>query len=135
MAVDEMAFIEEGAAVVGMAGVIAAILLSPKSGKETRDSIKAHLVEIKDKLVARLKTLEDFTQDGYDEIVGSLITEYEAAEKIPANEAREIEADLRDGYEAIRKTVCEHGCGSQVGTKPAAKPAHPRTARPAKSKG
>jgi gas vesicle protein len=128
---NKMTFIE-GTAVGAVAGVIATLLLAPKSGKKTRDDIKAHLLEIKDKLVAQLETLEAFTQDRYDEIVKTLIAEYEAAQKIPADEAREIEADLRDGYEAIRQTVCEHACGRHAAAK--TKPTRAKTAKPAKPK-
>ena len=98
----------EGFAVGAVAGAIAGILLAPKSGKETRDDIKAELVEIKDKLVEHLEALEEFTQEKYDEVVKTVVAEYTAAKKLPAETAKELETSLRDGYEAIRQTIHEH---------------------------
>ena len=98
----------EGIAVGAVAGAIAALLLAPKSGQETRDKIKEELMEIKDKIVKQLETMEDFTQEKYEEVVKAVIAEYKAAKKVTADEAKELEADLRDGYETIRQTIHEH---------------------------
>lgn len=104
---DKKAFIE-GIAVGAVAGAIAGLMLAPKSGQETRDEIKGYLLEIKDKIVERLEALEDFTQQKYEEVVKSVIAEYETAKKITVDEAKEIETRLRDGYEAIKGTVHDH---------------------------
>ena len=69
----------EGIAVGAVAGAIAGLLLAPKSGKETRDEIKADLLEVKDTIVAKLEALEDFTrgevrrgrQDRHRRVLGS----------------------------------------------------------------
>ena len=98
----------EGIAVGAVAGAIAGVLLAPKSGKETREDIKAELVEINDKLVERLEALEEFTQEKYDEIVQALVAEVAAAKKLPAETTKELETSLRDCYEAIRQTIHEH---------------------------
>jgi gas vesicle protein len=98
----------EGIAVGAVAGAIAGILLAPKSGKETRDDVKAELVEVKDKLVERLEALEEFTQEKYDEVVRTLVAEVAAAKKLPAQTVKELEASLRDCYEALRQTIHEH---------------------------
>ena len=98
----------EGIAVGAVAGAIAGLLLAPKSGQEPRDEITADLTEIKDKVVARLEALEDCTEAKYQEVVKAVVAEYSAAKKITADEAKELEARLHDGYEAIRKTVREH---------------------------
>ena len=100
----------EGIGIGAVAGAIAALLLAPKSGQETRDEIKAHLEDIKDAIVKRLQDAGEFTQEKYDEIVKAVIAEYEAAKKITADEAKDIEARLRAGYEGIREMVCKHAC-------------------------
>jgi gas vesicle protein len=110
----------EGIAVGAVAGVIATLLLASKSGKETRDEIRAHLEEIKDALVKQLEAAGEMSQAKYDEIVVSLVGEYETAKKITAEEAKEIETRLREGYEAIKETACQ-ACTEQ---KPAPKPHH-----------
>jgi gas vesicle protein len=109
---DKKTFIE-GVAVGAVAGAIAGLLLTPKSGQETRDEIKADLVEIRGKIVARLEALEEFTQGKYEEITKAVIAEYLAAKQITADEANELEARLRGGYEAVRQTVHEHTAASE----------------------
>ena len=101
----------EGVAVGAVAGAIAALLLAPKSGKETREDIVAHLEDIKDTLVQRLQDAGEFTQAKYDEVVQAVVAEYETAKKITADEAKEIQAKLRAGYESIKETACQHVCG------------------------
>ena len=114
---DKQSFIEGlvvGAVVGGVAGAIAAILLAPKSGKETRDAIKANLEEIKDKIAAEFGKAGEFTKKKYQEVLKAVIAEYEAAEKITVAEAREIEARLRGGYEALKGRAHEHACGDEA---------------------
>ena len=97
----------EGIAVGAVAGALAGLLLAPKSGQESRDEIKGELMEIKDKIVEQLKTLGDFTQEQYEEVVTAVIAEYSAAKKLTLGQANELEASLWDGYEAIRQTIHE----------------------------
>jgi gas vesicle protein len=103
----------EGIAIGAVAGVIAGLLLARKSGKETRDEIMADLVEIKDNIAKRVEALEDLTQEKYEEVVRAAVREYTAAEKITLDQAQELEAKLRDGYEAVRKTIHEHTAPSK----------------------
>lgn len=65
-------------------------------------------MEIKDQIVERLAKLEDITQEKYEEVVKAVIADYSAAKKITADQAKELETTLRDGYEAIRQTVHKH---------------------------
>ncbi len=109
---DKATFIE-GIAVGTVAGVIATILLAPKSGKETRDEIKGHLEEIRDRIAQQLENTEKLTRVKYEELVRAVVAEYEAARKITVEEAKEIEARLHDGYEAIKETVQRHACGGE----------------------
>ena len=111
----------EGLAIGAVAGVVAGLLLAPKSGQETRDEIQAELHEMKDEIVARLGTLEDFTREKYEEIVQAVLAEYAAAGKIPANQAEELEAQLREGYEAVRQTIHEHTGVRKVAAQPGRK--------------
>jgi len=103
----------EGVVIGAVAGAIAAILLAPKSGKATRDEIKAHLEEIRDKIAQQLAKTGKLTKAKYQEVVRAVIAEYEAARKITVEEAKEIEARLHDGYEAVKATVHRHAGGEQ----------------------
>ncbi len=91
-----------------MAGVIAGLLPARRSGQETRDEVKADLVELRDKIVARLQTLEDLAQQRYEEVVTAVISDYSAAKQLTADQAEELASKLRGGYETIRQTVHEH---------------------------
>jgi len=120
----------EGIAVGAVAGAIAGLLLGSQAGQERREEMQAELAELKDTLVERFQTLKDFTQDKYEEVVTAVLAEYLAAQKIPADQARELEATLREGYAAIHQTICEHACGSEPVAKPAVKRSHRRKAPP-----
>lgn len=98
----------EGIAIGAVAGAIATILLAPKSGKETREEIKAHMDEIKDGIIKRLEEAGEFSKEKYEEIVTAVLGEYEAAKKITLEEAKDIEASLHEGYETIKATIHEH---------------------------
>ena len=114
---DRQSFIEGlvvGAVVGGVAGAIAALLLAPRSGEETRDAIQADLEEIKHKLAAELGKVGEFTKKKYQEVLKAILAEYEAAERITVAEAREIEARLREGYEALKGRAHEHACGDEA---------------------
>ncbi len=104
---DKATFIE-GTAVGAVAGVIAGLLPARRFGQETRDEVKADLVELRDKTVARLQTLEHLTQQKCEEVVTAVISGYSAAERLTVDQAKEREAKLRGGYEDILQTVHEH---------------------------
>jgi gas vesicle protein len=107
----------EGLALGAVAGAIAGLLLTPKSGEETRDEIQTELHELKDQIVARLQTLEDFTQAKYDQTIKIVLAEYAAAHRLPAEQAEELETRLRAGYETVRQTIHEHtGARTQAAT-------------------
>ena len=62
-------------------------------------------MEIKDTIHERLATLGDFTQEKYEEVVKAVVGEYEAAKKVTAAEAKELEIKLRVEYELARREI------------------------------
>jgi gas vesicle protein len=125
----------EGIAIGAVTGTIATILLAAKSGKDTRKEIKAHLAEIKDKLVEELVAAGDFPQKKYDEAVKAVVGEYKTAKKITGKEAKDLQAKLQDGYATIKETVARHApVISPAPAKPAAKPVAKAAAKPAAKK-
>ena len=62
-------------------------------------------MEIQDKIHERLATLGDFTQEKYEEVVKAVVAEYEAAKKVTAAEAKELEIKLRVEYELARREI------------------------------
>ena len=69
---------------------------------------REELMEIKDKIHERLATLGDFTQEKYEEVVKAVVAEYEAAKKVTAAEAKELEIKLRVEYELARREIHKH---------------------------
>ena len=86
---DKATFIE-GTAVGAVAGVIVGLLPARRFGQETRDEVKADLVELRDKTVARLQTLEHLTQQKCEEVVTAVISGYSAAERLTATRRRSV---------------------------------------------
>jgi len=100
----------EGIAIGAAAGVVATLLLAPKSGKETREGIKQYLGEIKDKVVAELAKAGDFTKEQYDGVVQAVVSEYEQAKKITVDEAKDIGLQLQDGFASVKDALCKRAC-------------------------
>jgi gas vesicle protein len=103
----------EGIAIGAVAGAVATVLLAPKSGRGTRDEIKAHLDGIRDKIARQLGNTGKLTKGKYEEVVRAVIAEYETGKTITVEEAKKIEARLHDGYEAVKATVRRHAGGEQ----------------------
>jgi gas vesicle protein len=85
-------------------GVVAGILMAPKSGKETREEIKRYYEEISDRISEELARMKEVTRDTYDQVVSSVVLSYQEARKITAREAELIKQTLADGFEKIRRT-------------------------------
>jgi len=83
-------------------GVVAGILLAPKSGRETREEIKKIYAEITDRITEELARLKEVTRDAYNEVVHSVVNAYVQAKQITTMEAEQIIAELKDGYDKIR---------------------------------
>ena len=93
------------ASIGALAGVIAGILLAPKSGKETRADISNYIHEMKDEIADELGTVGNVTKEAYNGIVDKIVKVYETAKKITAEDADDIRKKLDDNYGAITKTI------------------------------
>ncbi|RPI98863.1 MAG: YtxH domain-containing protein [Candidatus Aminicenantes bacterium] len=85
-------------------GLLAGLLVAPKSGKETRDNIKKHYEEITDRICDEVSRMKAITKETYAEVVGAVVCGFEEARKITAEEAVEIKEELKKGFEEIRKS-------------------------------
>ena len=92
-------------AIGAIAGAVAGILLAPKSGKETRADIAKHVHEMKDKIAEELDKAGDFTMDTYKDAVKKVVGTYEKGKKITAKQAKEIQDDLEENFEAVKKVA------------------------------
>lgn len=83
-------------------GLMAGLLVAPRSGKETRENIKKHYEEISDRISEELSRMKDVTQETYAQVVGAVVDGFTEAKKITADEATAIKAELKKGFEEIR---------------------------------
>jgi len=85
-------------------GLMAGLLVAPRSGKATRDNIKRHYEEISDRISDELSRIKDITQETYTQVVGAVVHGFVEAKKITADEAAEIKNELKKGFEEIQKS-------------------------------
>jgi len=71
------------------------------------EEIQTRLDEIKTKIATQMAAASELTEEEYDDVAKAVVAEYESAKKITLSEAREIEANLRGGFEALRATIHE----------------------------
>lgn len=88
-------------------GVLAGMLLAPKSGKKLREDAKKYYQEISDRISEELSKMKVVTRDTYDQIVNSAVAVYQDTKKITAREAEQIKKKLKEGYAKIAKTHTE----------------------------
>lgn len=85
-------------------GLLAGLLVAPRSGKETRDNLKKHYEEITDRICEELGRLKTITRETYTEVVGAVVRGFEEAKKITSEEAVAIKAELKKGFDEVRKS-------------------------------
>ena len=94
-----------GLAVGAIAGAVAGILLAPKSGKETRADIANYVHEMKDKIADEIDKAGDFTKDTYNAAIKKVVGTYEKGKKITASQAKEIQKDLEENFDKVKKVA------------------------------
>jgi gas vesicle protein len=85
-----------------LAGVITGILIAPKPGRNTKESIRRYYFEMKDKILESLAQIKDITKETYDNIVNTVVKGYEEAKVITSEEAAQIRHELKSGYGRIK---------------------------------
>lgn len=88
-------------------GAMAGVLFSPKSGKETREDMRWHYFEMKDRIFENLSEIKNITKETYDNVVNSVVSGYEDTKKITSREAADIKKELMEGYDQIKKMKAE----------------------------
>ena len=85
-------------------GLMAGLLVAPRSGKEMRENIKKHYEEISDRISEELSRFKDITQETYTQVVATVVHGFVEAKKITSDEAAELKTELKKGFEDIRKS-------------------------------
>lgn len=84
-------------------GLITGILFAPRSGRETRESIKSTYDEISDRISSELSQMKDVSRETYNNVVNSVVSVFQETKKISSTEADEIKKELKNGYERIKE--------------------------------
>lgn len=88
-----------------LTGFIAGVLFAPKSGKETRESMRSYYFEMKDQILENLSQIKDITKETYDNVVNSVVKGYEEAKLVTSGEAAQIKNELKSGFSQIKKIL------------------------------
>jgi gas vesicle protein len=94
-----------GAGLGILAGVIAGVLLAPKSGKETRADLSKYAAEMKEKIAKELTKAGKVSKEAYKEIVDKIVKVYELEKKITAEDAKDIAKKLDQNFEEVKREL------------------------------
>jgi gas vesicle protein len=86
-----------GLAVGGVAGV----LLAPKSGKQTRQDLKKAYKSTSRDIAKKINSIEDLTKSKYDQIVDSVLTEYQKLDPITKEQLESLKTILNNKWNEI----------------------------------
>ncbi len=96
-----------GAAILGLAaGALAGVLFAPKSGKETRSDLMKLAEKMRDDIQHKISQLGKVTRAAYDEVVNTVVSQYEETKEITKEQAQKLKEDFGQSYDRI-KTVAE----------------------------
>ncbi len=98
-----------GMALAGLvAGAVAGVLLAPKSGAETREDIKRVAERMRGDIVGRLDKLSRVTRSAYDEVVNTVVREYQDTKEVTGEQAAKIKDELAKSYDRVKSEVAEN---------------------------
>ena len=112
----------KGAAVGALVGSVAALLLAPKSGKETREDIKKLALDLGDKaeaiylkvkklLVKKIENIkragESIDETKYKDLVGEVVQNLKENKEIADKSATKLGQLLRSDWERVKKEIAK----------------------------
>lgn len=90
---------------VAILGVVAGMLLAPKTGKELRRELKKIALKMEKEIIKQAEKTKEITQEKYEEIVEMIVDSYAKAKKISKNDVKAITKDLKKIWAGLsRKT-------------------------------
>lgn len=88
-----------------VAGVVAGILLAPKSGKETREDLSKLAEKMKNDVTEQVRKMTDVTREKYQEIVEAVTSKYEKAKDITQEEAQDLKQEFSRRYDQVKEAA------------------------------
>ncbi len=96
------------AALAGVvAGAVAGVLLAPKSGAETREDLAGVAEKMKNEILDRVQKLSKITRTAYNEVVDTVVREYQNTKEVTADQAAQIKDELGKSYDRIKEDLQE----------------------------
>lgn len=120
-----------GVAALSAAAVGAYYLYGHKDAKKHRSTVKGWMLKAKGEVLEELEKVKDVSESAYMNAVDAVVSKYQAAKSIDADELSDFLNDMKDHWNGIKRTV-ETKLPS--GKKPAAKRSGAKGARKAPSK-
>ena len=88
-----------------LTGVVLGLMFAPGSGKRTRQAMRGHYFEMKDRILEALSQIKDISRETYENVVNSVVTGYEEARLVTSGEAAQIRSELKNGYQRVRTVL------------------------------
>lgn len=82
-------------------GGIAGILLAPKSGKQTRQDLKRAYKMTSKEIAKKLNNLEDISKSKYDQIVDSVLNEYQKLDPMTKEQLESLKTILQNKWNEV----------------------------------
>jgi gas vesicle protein len=96
-------------------GAGAALLLAPRSGRETRDELRAGMNRLRDRAEAGVREFQDNLNDSLGEVrtevqgrVDAARNAFESSRQHARDTRHRVETGVRAGYEAARRPAAAH---------------------------
>lgn len=93
-----------GAGIFGIiVGAAAALLFSPRSGKENREKLRNWMQRMNDEISDRAADIRDMTQEKYNDLVDQVSNKYRKMKDIRQNELDDFSVELKNRWERIKQ--------------------------------
>jgi gas vesicle protein len=94
-----------GALLGALLGSVAALLTTPKTGKERREEIKKISSDLFGKIVKEVQKMKELSQEKYEAVVEKAVEEYGKKKKIARATLEEMMDELKNKWVDIKKSL------------------------------
>jgi len=94
-----------GAGLVAAAAAGAYFLFGTEKGKNTQKAIRGWAVKAKGEVMDKMEDMKDVTEDGYYNIVDSVVGKYKKLKKVQSTEVDSLISDLKKHWKNIKKEL------------------------------
>ena len=88
-----------------ISGIIAGVLLTPKTGKTIRKDLKKASQKVSKELVKRAGEMKELTQEGYEKLIDEISDVYRRVKEVKKEDLEEITKELKNLWSDIIKKI------------------------------